>query len=214
ILEPQNFVLSINALAAPDVQVVKFHSVPYDFHPRFDCIAREYEYLILQSRSASLFLSPYVWQIPEPIRLIEFAHELTDLKGEHNFEAFTKVKNQENQKKRYIDKLELSQKLDPLSGQVLSSVQIRGNAFLHNMIRIIIGSFVDRAAGRLTMTLRDIIESKDRRLAGHTAPPYALYMRAAYYPEVADLETTGLSLLKDYPVFGNSLFKQKLLKLN
>lgn len=214
IFEPQKFVLSINALAGPYVQVVKFHYVPYDFHPRFDCIAREYEYFIFQSRSPSLFLSSYVWQIPEPIQIDSFAHELNSLKGEHNFEAFTKMKNVENQKKRYIDKLELTQKLDPLSGQLLYSIQIRGNAFLHNMIRIIVGSFVDRAAGRLTLPLSDIINSQDRRLAGHTAPAYALYMRAAYYPEVPELEATGLSLLKDYPVFGNSLFKQKLLKLN
>lgn len=214
ISEPEKFVISINALSAPYVQVTKFHYVPYDFHPRFDCIAREYEYFILQSRTPSLFLSPYVWRISDSIRLADFKHELTDLLGEHNFTAFTRMKNLDNQRKRYLDKIELTQKFDPLSGQTLYSIQIRGNAFLHNMVRILVGSFVDRAAGLVNLSLSDIIKSQDRRLAGHTAPAHALFLRTAYYPDVLELQSTGLSLIKDYPVFGDSLFKQKLLKLN
>jgi tRNA pseudouridine38-40 synthase len=81
------------------------------------------------------------------------------------------------------------------------------------MIRIIVGSFIDRAAGRLELSLPEILSSRDRLKAGHTAPPDGLYFRTAYYPDVPDLHGIGLSLLRDYPVFGNSLFKQKLLRL-
>lgn len=211
--EPGSFLRSIDALAGPSVQALSFHEVPYDFHPRFDCVAREYEYILHQARAPSLFMAPYTWTIPESIDLDACLPELLALQGEHNFEAFTKRANPEEKKERFLDHISLRRQTDPVSKATLVSLTIRGNAFLHNMIRIIVGTFVDRAAGRLSMSLPDILKSKDRVNAGRTAPPNGLYFRAAYYPDVPELQGTGLALLRDYPVFGNSLFKQKLLRL-
>ncbi len=211
--ESDSFLRSIDALAGPSVQAVKFHEVPYDFHPRFDCVAREYEYLIHQARTPSLFMSPYTWTVPDSLDLEAVFPELLALQGEHNFEAFTKRANPEEKKERYLDHIALQRRYDPVGGATLLALTIRGNAFLHNMIRIIVGSFVDRASGRLSMSLPEIMQSRDRIQAGRTAPPQGLYFRAAYYPDVPDLHGIGLSLLRDYPVFGNSLFKQKLLRI-
>ena len=210
--EVHSFLRSIDALAGPHIQVVAFHKVPYDFHPRFDCIARQYEYLLSFNRH-SLFMSPYLWTVNDPVDHDLFAAELITLKGEHNFEAFTKKANPEENKKRYIDQIDIKQRTDPLSNQTITSVTIRGNAFLHNMIRIIIGTAIDRAAGRLQLSLVETLNRKDRTLAGKTAPANGLFFRAAYYPEIEDLQGIGLQLLSDYPIFGNSLYKQKLQQL-
>lgn len=211
--EPESFLRSIDALAGPFVQAVKFHEVPYDFHPRFDCVAREYEYLFHPSRTPSLFLSPYTWTIPDSLDLEAVFPELLSLQGEHHFDAFTKRANPEEKKERYIDHIAFERRSDPVGGAELIAITIRGNAFLHNMIRIIMGSFVDRASGRLKLSLPEILQSRDRTQAGQTAPPHGLYFRRAYYPDVPELQGIGLQLLRDYPVFGNSLFKQKLLRI-
>lgn len=202
---------SIDALAGPAIQAVAFHRVPYDFHPRFDCVAREYEYLFFQGPAPPLFLSPYVWHIPESADLFTFQNEMEMLKGEHNFEAFTKKASVEK-KERFIDRMVLEKRQDPAGTLPLISLTIRGNAFLHNMVRIIVGTLVDRSLGRLEMTIPEILERRDRTLAGKTAPPHGLYFRRAFYPDVVELHETGLTLIGDYPVFGNSLFKQKFLK--
>lgn len=207
-----SFVRSIEALAGPHIQATAFHAVPYDFHPRFDCVAREYEYLFARGPAPSIFLAPYVCHIPESADLFVFRSELDALAGEHNFEAFTRKANPEEKKERFIDHLTLRHTHDAISDRPLISFTIRGNAFLHNMVRIIVGSLLDRALGRLERSLPEILASRDRTLAGHTAPPHGLYFRHAYYPDVDELTPTGLKLLRDYPVFGNSLFKQKLLK--
>lgn len=212
-VEPDAILRSIEALAGPHIQATAFHAVPYDFHPRFDCVAREYEYLFARGSSPSIFLAPYVWHIPDSVDLFALLSELEGLTGEHNFEAFTKRANPEEKKDRYVDHLALRTTHDPVSDRPLIALTIRGNAFLHNMVRIIVGTLVDRASGRLASSLPEILASRDRTLAGQTAPPQGLYFRHAYYPDVPELQACGLKLLGDYPVFGNSLFKQKLLKI-
>jgi len=84
---------------------------------------------------------------------------------------------------RLIDRAYFRRIQDPLTGSdSLVGFRIRGNAFLHNMIRIIIGTFLDKSRGKISESLGSIIESKNRLQAGHTAPAFGLYLRHAYYP--------------------------------
>ncbi len=202
------FINSINALAGPYISVIGFHQVPENFHARFDCIAREYEYLIYCGSKNPIFLENKIWHLYEDIDLFSIEKDLNDLIGEHDFKAFCR-KTDENTI-RYIEYIKITKVYDPFLNLPLYSIRIRGNAFLHNMVRIIVGSIIDKAKNKLPYTFSEILNSRDRTKTGRTAPPEGLYFRKAYYPDVPELQDSGLNLLKNYPVFGTSFYKDKI----
>lgn len=208
ILDQEKFIRSIHALAGPYISVIKFHQLPIHFHARFDCIAREYEYLIYAGKKVPIFLKNQIWHIEEEINLFSIKEELKDILGEKDFKAFAKRTNENTV--RYIEYIQIEQKNDPFLDLPLYSIRIRGNAFLHNMIRILVGTIVDRIQNRISLSLKEILESKDRKKAGQTAPAEGLYFKNAYYPNVEDLYNTGLNLLEAYPIFGASYYKNQL----
>ncbi|MCS7204135.1 MAG: tRNA pseudouridine(38-40) synthase TruA [Leptospiraceae bacterium] len=201
----EKFISSFHALAGPHISVIDVHQVPNNFHARFDCIAREYEYLIYCGKKNPIFLENKVWHIYEEINLFEIQKEAEALIGEHDFKAFSKKSSEVTI--RYLEYIKIQQIEEPFLGLSLYSIRFRGNAFLHNMVRIIVGSMVDRILGKLPYSLKEILDSKDRTKAGRTAPAEGLYFRSAYYPDVPELKNSGLKLLKNYPVFGSSYYK-------
>ncbi len=205
------FINSIHALAGPDISIMNVHTVPNNFHARFDCIAREYEYLIYCGKKNLIFLENKVWQLYEELDLISLQEEVQALTGEHDYKAFCKKSNENTV--RYIEYIKIDKISEPFLNLPLYSIKIRGNAFLHNMVRIIVGTIVDRAKNKLMYSFKEILESKDRTKAGRTAPPEGLYFRKAYYPDIPELRNSGLNLLENYPIFGSSYYKD-LLKNN
>ncbi|MBI40027.1 MAG: tRNA pseudouridine(38-40) synthase TruA [Leptospiraceae bacterium] len=196
---------SLNALTPDTLTILNVQPAPEGFHPRFSCIARQYEYLISRSPGWNPFLRGRVWHRTSAPPAGEFQDMLPVLIGEQDFGAFTRPQYLDEGTRRYLDLVELDEKLDLLSGEPLLSFRIRGNAFLHNMIRIMIGTLMmlaedcppDERADRL----RDILDSRERTRAGRTAPPQGLYFRRAYYPEEPGMEQAGLMTLADYPRF-------------
>jgi len=205
------FINSIHALAGPNISVMNVHPVPNNFHARFDCIAREYEYLIYCGKKNPIFLENKVWQLYEELDLMSLQEEVQELTGEHDYKAFCKKSNENTV--RYIEYIKIDKISEPFLNLPLYSIKIRGNAFLHNMVRIIVGTIVDRAKNKLQYSFKEILESKDRTKAGRTAPPEGLYFRKAYYPDIPELRNSGLNLLENYPIFGSSYYKD-LMKNN
>ncbi|MEQ9363877.1 MAG: hypothetical protein RIF32_06530, partial [Leptospirales bacterium] len=85
----------------------------------------------------------------------------------------------------------------------LVAFRVLGNAFLHNMIRILVGTALDLTQNKLTTDLPGVLASRDRKLAGRTAPAQGLYFREAYYRSIPGV--TGLSFLDDFPDFRTAL---------
>lgn len=198
------FVYAVNAILDGDVAVQQISEMPPWFHVRFSCIAREYEYLIWNGRHRSVHREGRSLWIRNPVSeegLQEIHTDLQALVGHHDFAAFTRLEYKEENTIRYLDRIGIQSLEDGLGGDgSLLSIRIRGNAFLHNMIRIIVGTAVDRIQGKHQNSFREILESRDRNLAGHTVSPVGLYFRHAYYSE----EVQGkchLPVLVDYPVF-------------
>lgn len=208
IVNTNKFINSVQALAGPYISVVGFHIVPENFHARFDCIAREYEYLIYCGKKNPVFLENKIWHLYEDIDLFSIENDLNDLLGEHDFKAFSKKTNETTI--RYIEFIKITKIYEPFMNIPLYSIRIRGNAFLHNMVRIIVGSIVDKAINKLPYSFREILDSKDRTKTGRTAPPEGLYFRKAFYPDVPELRNSGLNLLSNYPVYGKSFYKDKI----
>jgi tRNA pseudouridine38-40 synthase len=198
-------IVSLNALTPDELAIVKLAPAPDSFHPRYSCIAREYEYLISASTAWHPMLRNRVWHRRSAPGCEEFQSMLPVLKGELDFGAFTRPQYLSEGTRRYLDLVELREVCDSLSGELLLSFCVRGNAFLHNMIRIMIGTLMmlaedlpeDERAG----ALQEILKSRDRTRAGRTAPPQGLYFRHAYYPDEPGIRQCGLRALKDFPRF-------------
>ena len=193
---------SLNSLLPPSIGIKQFIPVPSDFHPRFSCIAREYEYRIWNSPVKPVLQRDRVLWVRNPLPVEQLHGELQGLLGERNFTSFTRHEYREENTMRYVDRINLFR--DEQEG--LIRFQIRGNAFLHNMIRIIVGTMIDRASGKITATLEQVLEKRDRLASGQTASAAGLYLKAAYYPPSPAL--VGLPLLDGYPRFGNARLRQ------
>ena len=196
---------SLNALTPEEMTVLKVEPAPEGFHPRFSCIARQYEYLISRSPAWNPFLQGRVWHRKSAPDASEFQSMLPVLCGEQDFGALTRPQYLEEGTRRYLDLVELDERNDLISGEPVISFRVRGNAFLHNMIRIMIGTLMmlaeEEAPENRAERLKGILESRDRTEAGRTAPPQGLYFRRAYYPDQESYRLAGLHTLSDYPRF-------------
>lgn len=192
------FCHSLNSLLPTAIVALQCCAAPSHFNARFSCMAREYEYLIYNGP-----VRPGFWQgrclwVREPLDLPALNSELQSILGEQDFAALTRTQYREETTLRYLDIAEFRQIEDALTRMhPIFALRVRANAFLHNMIRILVGTLLDRARGKLDTPLLDIIKSGDRKQAGFTAPPSGLYFRTAYYPpEFAQVPC--LQILPDY----------------
>lgn len=201
-LEEHRLLTGLNALLPDDLIVRRMTPVPVDFHPRYSCLAREYEYLIWNDAFPPGLWRDRVWWFRKPLPVAELNAELQEIVGHRDFQAFTRVERRDDTTWRYVDlatleSLERPPAVDPAVNLV--RFRIRGNAFLHNMVRILVGTLVDRADGKLKARLPEILASGDRLQAGQTAPAQGLYFKHAYY--APDPGRRHLRTLDDYPVF-------------
>ena len=200
ITKEHTFLYALNSVLPKDISVISYSAVPVDFHPRFSCLAREYEYLIWNAETKPVHLNGRVLWYKRPIPIEELNLELLEILGERDFAALTRVEYKDKTTHRYLDKIQMERIFDPCTNSNnLISIRIRGNSFLHNMIRILVGTILYRASGKLTSTIPEIIQSKDRIQSGYTAPPDGLFFRDAYYSPMEGV--TGLKYLNDYPRF-------------
>lgn len=147
------------------------------YAPRFHAVRKTYRYQVLCCPARDPLQEGRVWHVPslsanELVRVATSA--LPTLVGTHDFEGFRSARDQRISSVRTIERIEV---LRPLEDERLVFIEITGNGFLYNMVRIIIGTTVDAARGRAKVdALQRTLVSKDRRTAGITAPPQGLYL--------------------------------------
>ena len=174
---------SINALV-PDGLVAKaITEKPAGFSARFSAKRREYRYRIVSGSIPPVFLARYAWWVPceTPLDTTAMRQAATYLEGEHDFKTFCVVKSSEGKSTiRCIDKIYIfgAQHL----GEECVVIHIIGNAFLHSMVRIIVGSLVEVGLRhRPPEWIKEILDTHDRRAAGQTAPPHGLVLWEVQY---------------------------------
>lgn len=172
---------STNALAGGGLGVVSAMAMPEDFHAQFSCSGREYEYWFLNTEFPRPLYEKRAFWTPRSLDLDRIEAELKLLIGEHDFSSLSKKKSLQY-KRTPIRRIFSAQLLKTEETPGLYKIRIYGQSFLHNMIRIIVGTIFDLAAERLAATnILQIIREEDRRLAGVTLPPYGLYFVRAHY---------------------------------
>lgn len=164
------------SFAASPVRIVKAEEKPADFHARFDSKGKKYIYRILNAESADVFVRNYVYHVAKPLDTDAMRRAAEYLKGTHDFKSFEAAGGtpRETTVRTIYD--------ISVTGDRNIEIHVSGDGFLYNMVRIITGTLTDIGAGKIAPEqMKAIIDAADRSAAGHTAPPYGLYLAEVYY---------------------------------
>jgi tRNA pseudouridine38-40 synthase len=183
----RSWVHGANSYLPKDVAVIWAKDMPDDFHARYSATSRRYRYLIYNTPIRPALLYAYAtWQYKQlDHRLMQNAGQY--LLGEHDFTSFRSIECQSNSPMRNVTMLEVSRKGDMLS------VDISANAFLHHMVRNIVGVLI--AVGLCKHPeawVQELLLAKDRKLGAETAPPYGLSLVEVIYPEQYNIPLRGI----------------------
>jgi len=172
------FRLGLNSLLPPSIAVVAADDVEAGFHARFSAVGKHYRYSILTRSSRSPFDGRRAWHRPGVRLDLDAMREAAAfVVGERDFSALRAAGCTARTAVRRIDEVLVS---DARSHRV--ELDVRGNAFLRNMVRILAGTLVEVGEGRLTpIQMTEIIESRDRTKAGQTAPAHGLCLVEVLY---------------------------------
>ncbi|GKU84976.1 tRNA pseudouridine(38-40) synthase TruA [Niallia sp. NCCP-28] len=168
--------LALNTLLPHEIVVVKAEAVSRNFHARYNVTGKEYRYFIQLGERRDPFKRNYAYYYPYPLNLDAIREAMGYFIGEFDFTSFCSAKTDKEDKIRKITSMELMQEGDMLI------FSFKGNGFLYNMVRIIIGTLLDVGRGkRRPDSILDIIAGKDRKLAGKTASANGLYLWKVNY---------------------------------
>jgi tRNA pseudouridine38-40 synthase len=167
----------VSSILRGELAVVKADIVPGRFHPRVGVLRKQYSYRILLRHAPPTLQRKEVWHIPVAIDTEQLHRELQFLLGEHDFSSFRAAGCQAKSPIKRIDSIDVSHESD------LCVIAVRGKGFLKQMIRIIVGTAVDRVKGKLSMTMQEILDARDRTKSGITAPARGLTLDWIFYDE-------------------------------
>ncbi len=171
---------ALNARVASDLRIHDVVAVPDEFHSRFSATSRAYRYQI--TRVVTAIDRHTTWSVSYPLDLAAMQLAAESLVGRHDFASFcASISNLESE----------STDCDVTRLEVFASenriyVDIRSNRFLHNMVRIIVGSLIEVGRGGWNPEhMGKVLRKKDRTQAGRTAPARGLTFMAVDYPQSA-----------------------------
>jgi tRNA pseudouridine38-40 synthase len=167
----------LNSLLPRQIAIRDAAEVTDVFHPRFSATGKHYRYTILTRPDRSPRWRDRAWHHPDPLSIEAMAAAAALLCGEHDFAAFRAAGCTAATTTRRVDAIELSAP-DP----ELLVLDVRGNAFLRNMVRILVGTLAEVGVGRRPPgQVAEILASRDRTRAGITAPAHGLELIEVRY---------------------------------
>jgi len=176
-MKTQALVKALNALLPHDIAVKDAEDVAPDFHARFSATERVYWYLIWNTPVRSPFYRRYSWHIIQPLDIAAMKDAAACLVGTHDFTSFQGSDKEEVNPVREVTSIRLRK-----TRRHIILFEINANAFLKHMVRNTIGTLADVGRGKLTGNeFRRILDGKDRRLAGITAPAQGLFLKHVRY---------------------------------
>lgn len=171
-----NWVRGINTFLVPDIRVRWAAQVPDDFHARFSATSRAYCYSLFNEPIDSPLVHRYASWVFQPLDLSKMRQAAQALIGEHDFSAFRAAECQAASPVRTLTRCELRQ-----VGSLIE-IDLQANAFLHHMVRNIVGSLVEVGRGAQPVGwISEVLAARDRTLAGRTFPPQGLCLRQVTY---------------------------------
>ncbi len=174
---PEKFRNGLNSLLSGDIIIRQCETTEDAFHARYDAKSKIYNYMISNTRLPSAIGRQYCWHIRTPLNFTLMQQAAKHIVGTHDFKAFEGSGSPRSSTTRSIMNAELAR-------ENMESIvfKIEGNGFLRFMVRNIIGTLVDVGLKKISPDdFQQILTSKDRNLAGVTAPPQGLFLMRVRY---------------------------------
>lgn len=179
------FLHSLNRILPNDIAIQQIKRVKPDANARFDAKLRGYEYIICQSKDP--FMIGLSWMYDAKLNIESMQLAANQLLSFTDFTSFSKVGSDNKTNHCKVFRAEWYKKDN------LLVFNIEANRFLRNMVRAIVGTLVDVGRGKISVEdFARIIEYRDRKLAGTSAPAEGLYLTRIEYPENIFLSSNGL----------------------
>jgi tRNA pseudouridine38-40 synthase len=176
-LNPEPILKGLNSLLPPDIAIHECHLVPHAFHARFDAHSKVYQYRILNRATRSAIERNYAWFIHVPLDLDAMRRAAGYLVGRRDFKAFESTGSPRAHTVRTVLAADW---LDNGGGRW--TFQVEADGFLRCMVRNIVGTLVAVGRGKLAAPdLSHILDSRDRKRAGPTAPGRGLFLAEVKY---------------------------------
>lgn len=167
---------ALNGNLAKDVRIISAEEVDQSFHARYDAIRRHYSYTITTQEKA--IDRQYLWCYKSALDIEKIQRASQYLLGEHDFSAFCLADEKMQHYRCFMEEIRWEQ-----NGTLLI-LNIAANRFLHNMVRIIVGTMINVGRGfTQAEAIPHILESRDRSNAGPTIPAKGLCLEKVYYKE-------------------------------
>ncbi len=168
--------LALNSMLPDDIAVMKSVYVEDEFNAILSCLGKEYTYRIENTRVRDPFLRNRAWFYPAALDERVMQSAASKLVGTHDFAAVRSVGTETKTTVRTVYYCDVERHGDCVT------VRVAADGFLYNMVRCICGTLVYCSEGKLTPEdIPEMLESRDRRLAGPTAPPQGLYLTRVWY---------------------------------
>ena len=175
-LSPVAIGRALNMRLPADIRVLSVEDARPGFHARFHSVAKSYRYRIVTTPVLSPFDRLFVWHAPEPKRLDWMQDAARALIGRHDFASFQARGTFVRQTVRTIHRLELRE----MDGEI--QLECEGDGFLRHMVRTIAGTLAEIGTGlRTPASMGGILQARDRRASGATAPASGLTLLAVRY---------------------------------
>jgi len=192
-MSPGRLALALNAHLPGDIRVMSAARCPAKFHARFDAKGKQYRYFVWNHASMNPLLRHSAWHLPHKLDLGQMRAAAKLFVGRHDFRSLAATRNYEVENTiRTLTRLEVKR-----SGPLLTFL-IEGDGFLYKMCRGIVGTLVQVGQEKIAADkIARILASKDRRVAGMTAPAKGLVLWRVFYdrksalPPATDLPLTN-----------------------
>ena len=174
----RGIVFGCNSQLPEDIAVLSCEQAEDSFHARYCAKGKEYEYIVHNSEIKDPFYVDTAYRSGKHIDAELLDREAKAFVGEHDFKAFCSADCTKENTTRTIYRFDVKR-----DGSLVRFT-VAGNGFLYNMVRIMVGTLLSVAEGKLPQgCIPQLLESRDRTLAGRTAPPQGLYLNRVFYSE-------------------------------
>ena len=173
---PTNICFAVNKLLPNDIQIFSSKKVSDNFHARFSAKSKTYKYLVYNSKHINPVYQNFMYRVDRQLNINLMKQAANFLIGKHNFKAFATRDDNVKNHERTLFNIEINQ-----NDNVFSFI-LTGNAFLYNMVRIIVGTLIDVGIGKIKPEdIKKILDSRDRKNAGKLIPANGLCLINVLY---------------------------------
>jgi len=169
--------IALNTKLKKSIRILSAEEVDEKFHSRLTCKKKTYRYIINNSEYGTAIYRNLETHIPMKLNIEKMKEAIKYFEGEHDFKAFKASGTSSKSSVRTIYKADVIQKPNDRI-----YIELTGNGFLYNMVRIIVGTLVEVGIGKIEpKEIKEIIKSQKRENAGKTLPPQGLYLVKVEY---------------------------------